>query len=226
MGEKLIISFLVIFLVLFAAFLFLVFRDTTEPLISKKPMTTLPTTKKQPKESPSTTPTPQQADLYSPIDNWENRITKKSFGTYVTPQKSPVQPERFTGYHTAIDFETLSSEQNKSVPVFSICMGEVIFKGDVNGYGGLIIQSCTINKSSVTVLYGHVSLASIQKNKGDTLKFGEQIGFLGRGFSTETDGERKHLHLGIYKGNTINFLGYVSSKEQLNNWINPLSLLR
>src|SRR3990167_7147055 len=38
-----------------------------------------------------------------PISDWLSRITKKKFGQYITPQTSPVQPERFTGYHTAAD---------------------------------------------------------------------------------------------------------------------------
>lgn len=40
-----------------------------------------------------------------PIAEFEKRITKKPFGIYITPQNSPVQPERFTGYHTGVDVE-------------------------------------------------------------------------------------------------------------------------
>jgi septal ring factor EnvC (AmiA/AmiB activator) len=67
----------------------------------------------------------------------------------------------------------------------------------VSGYGGLLITSCEINKEAVTVLYGHLSLASITKKLGESVQVGEQVATLGQGFSRETDGERKHLHLGF-----------------------------
>ncbi len=37
----------------------------------------------------------------------------------------------------------------------------------------------------------------------------------------ETDGERKHLHLGIHKGTVVDLRGYVDSELDLKNWINP-----
>src|SRR5579863_6635904 len=46
------------------------------------------------------------AKLTEPISGGLSRVTKKPFGIYVTPQNSPVQPEKFTGFHTGIDFET------------------------------------------------------------------------------------------------------------------------
>ena len=54
---------------------------------------------------------------------------------------------------------------------------------------------------------------------GDFVEAGSVLGFLGKGFSKETDNERKHLHLGIHKGKTINVSGYVKTKQELENWI-------
>jgi hypothetical protein len=48
------------------------------------------------------------------------------------------------------------------------------------------------------------------------------LGILGKGYSGETNGERKHLHLGFHKGNGINLLGYVNTQEQLiDGWLDP-----
>lgn len=50
---------------------------------------------------------------------------------------------------------------------------------------------------------------------------GEQIGVLGEGGTTETDGERKHLHFAVLKGESVDLRGYVSTKEELAKWENP-----
>ena len=52
---------------------------------------------------------------------------------------------------------------------------------------------------------------------------GQKIGVLGDGYTTETDGERKHLHFGIIKGNVISYKGYVDTEPQLEAWIDPLT---
>ncbi|HTL39498.1 MAG TPA: M23 family metallopeptidase [Methylomirabilota bacterium] len=164
---------------------------------------------------PSSIPTPKLAD---PISNAESRITKKPFGIYITPQTSPVQPEKFTGFHTGTDFETTPEEANIPVPFYAICDGKILTKRTATGYGGVLVQSCTIENQAVTVVYGHVSLTSIPKNIGDPLASGEQIGNLGHS-PDETDGERKHLHLGIHKGTAINILGYVQNQSDLSGWL-------
>ncbi|HZZ99469.1 MAG TPA: hypothetical protein VFK07_02035, partial [Candidatus Paceibacterota bacterium] len=48
---------------------------------------------------------------------------------------------------------------------------------------------------------------------------GDFIGNLGKGYSSQTDGERKHLHLGIHKGSAVDITGYVSSDDLLSNWL-------
>ena len=88
-----------------------------------------------------------------------------------------------------------------------------------------MVESATINGSPVTIIYGHLKLASINKKTGDTLSPGEQIGILGKGYSSETDGERKHLHLGIHRGTSVSILGYVQNKSELNNWIDAMTAI-
>lgn len=153
-----------------------------------------------------------------PISKAKTRITKKPFGIYVTPQNSPVQPEKFQGYHTGTDFETFPNEQDKEVPIYAICDGKAISSGQVSGYGGLLIQSCNIESQTVTVLYGHLNLASLLGTNTD-IKKGQKIGVLALANSSESGFERKHLHLGIHKGEGIDYRGYVDAKNQLESWI-------
>ncbi len=163
----------------------------------------------------------ENSTLYSPLEESDQREIKKPFGIYITPEESPVQPERFKGYHTGIDFEVFEKELNNEVFVYAICQGKIELKNYINGYGGVLVESCLINEEPVTIVYGHLDLSSIDKAIGDRLMKGEKIGLLGKHKSQETDYERKHLHLGIHKGGNINILGYVNSKDQLSNWINP-----
>jgi hypothetical protein len=157
--------------------------------------------------------------LVAPLDRAGERVTKKPFGIFITPQNSPVQPEKFRGYHTGTDFEIFPEELNADVPVFAICDGKIALKKTATGYGGVLVESCELNGGPVTVIYGHLKLASIKKSTGDTLTQGEEIGILGKAYSAETDGERKHLHLGIHKGAGVNILGYVQSKTELSGWL-------
>jgi len=48
---------------------------------------------------------------------------------------------------------------------------------------------------------------------------------LGDHESAETDGERKHLHFGIHKGSDIDMRGYVAIEEELENWIDPQTVI-
>ncbi|MFA6048306.1 MAG: M23 family metallopeptidase [Parcubacteria group bacterium] len=166
-----------------------------------------------------------QKDFVFPIDRAEERVTKKPFGIFITKQNSPVQPERFSGYHTGTDFETFPEEQNSDVSISAITNGKVIEKRWISGYGGVLIESAVYDNSSITIVYGHLNLSSINKKTGDSLSTGEKIGILGRGYSQETDGERKHLHLGIHKGSAVDVRGYVNNKVQLRDWFDSKSIL-
>ena len=154
-----------------------------------------------------------------------SRITKKPFGIYVTPKTSPVQPERFQGFHTGVDLETTSGEQNVDVKVVALCSGKLLEARNASGYGGVIVQSCTLDGQAVTVIYGHIRLSSVALKVGDKISAGDFLANLGTGFSAETDGERKHLHLGIHLGNTINILGYVQAKNELSDWLDGAKYL-
>jgi len=163
--------------------------------------------------------------LYSgfepPLDRSGDRVTKKPFGIYITPATSPIQPEKFQGYHTGSDFEIFPEELNIDVSVKAVCSGNLRVKEYANGYGGVAVQDCNLNGQAITVIYGHLKLASITKKAGDNLTVGETLGILGADKSTETSGERKHLHLGFHKGTAIDILGYVSAQADLANWIDP-----
>jgi hypothetical protein len=76
-----------------------------------------------------------------------------------------------------------------------------------------------LDNNPITVVYGHLELASITAKINDALNAGDTLGILGKDKSMETDGERKHLHLSVHKGSAINIRGYVSSKNQLSEWI-------
>ena len=148
-----------------------------------------------------------------------NRIIKKPFGIFIMPETSPVQPERFQGYHTGVDFEIFEDELGREVKVKAICDGDVIVKRSVSGYGGVLVQECVLNEQVVTVLYGHLNIDTMQIDVGEILYTSDVVGLLGDDNSKQTDFERKHLHMGIHKGNDINFQGYVQNKESLNAWI-------
>lgn len=160
-----------------------------------------------------------------PIINPKPRITKKAFGTYVTPGDSPVSPEKFTGYHSGVDFETTPDEQSADISIFAICDGKITQKRSAQGYGGVLVQQCTIDNQSVTVIYGHLKLSSISQQVGDSLQAGKSFALLGNAYSTETDGERKHLHLGIKKEFSSSILGYVQEKARLDEWLDAANLL-
>ena len=154
-----------------------------------------------------------------PLDNASARITKKPFGIFVSPQNSPVSPERFTGFHTGTDFETTPEEASVPIEVRAIMDGTIINKLSVSGYGGVILEKAEINGQPVIILYGHVDLDSSTKEK--EVKKGDPLAILAPANSSKSGHERKHLHLGIIKGAQINYRGYVQSIKELSDWIDP-----
>ncbi|NQU77933.1 M23 family metallopeptidase [Candidatus Falkowbacteria bacterium] len=161
-----------------------------------------------------------------PIDNALARTTKKPFAIKISPNNSPVSPEKFSGYHTGADFETFLNEQEIDINIFAICTGKLLQKKYATGYGGVAVQECQVDNQDITVIYGHLKLDSIATNPNQIINKGQKIGILGQEYSSETDNERKHLHLGIHKGKDINILGYTQDKDELKNWINPLTLIK
>jgi murein DD-endopeptidase MepM/ murein hydrolase activator NlpD len=176
--------------------------------------------------TPATSTTTSSKPLTDPLPNALSRITKKNFGIYITPATSPVQPERFIGYHTGDDLETTAAEQAGTVPVVAACGGKLLVKEYASGYGGVAVESCTIHGEAVTIIYGHLYIDSITPTVGDTLTAGEHFANLGQGYTTQTDGEREHLHFGIHIGTTVNILGYVQKESDLSGWLDPATYLQ
>lgn len=164
--------------------------------------------------------------LVVPVTGFFDRITKKPFGIYITPKTSPIQPEKFTGYHTGADAETIPAEQATDIPVFSIAVGTVAFVGHVNGYGGVLVIRHSTNGKTVTCLYGHIRLTSVTVKAGESVAAGQKVAVLGTGFTSETDGERRHLHLSLHAGSAIDYRGYVQKKGELSTWLDPVQFLR
>lgn len=177
--------------------------------------------------SPSAPSAPEQKPaLAEPISSAKSRILKKPFGIYITPQSSPVQPEKFTGYHTGTDFETTPEEVGVEVPVYAVCTGKVRSQEIVQGYGGVIIQDCTLDSQAVTVLYGHLNTRQAHVlSAGQELRAGEKIAVLAAANSDLSGGERKHLHLGVHKGTSVDLHGYVVDKNELASWLDAQNYL-
>lgn len=159
--------------------------------------------------------------LIEPVQEFKSRITKKPFGIFITPQNSPVQPERFTGYHTGVDVE--SDGIAGDVPVKAMADGQVVASQTADGYGGVMVLRHQIKGEGRSVIYGHLDPRSMLK-KDTIVKAGDQIAILGDGFSPETDNERQHLHLAILKTEVIDLRGYVQKPAELENWLNPAEL--
>lgn len=160
-----------------------------------------------------------EVSIFEPVKEFKERITKKSFGAYITPETSPVQSERFRGYHTGLDVEY--EDTMEEIEVFSIAQGIVVTAKSVSGYGGVLVIRHNINLKEILTLYGHLDPKSLLE-QGSTVSRGQKIGTLGEGGTSETDGERKHLHFAMLKGDNIDFRGYVQIQEELYSWYNPL----
>lgn len=166
--------------------------------------------------------------IQQPLERALERDKLLTFGMFVTPDpdQNPIDPpERFYGFHSALDYEVFPDEIGKEVQVFAICDGEVMFSKYVDGYGGTFIQQCKIQGDETTVLYGHLDQASIMAQVGDALKAGDVIGILGDHKTDETSDNRMHLHLGIHKGTDIVLSGYVQNEAELAEYIDPAVVL-
>ncbi|MBI2052488.1 MAG: peptidoglycan DD-metalloendopeptidase family protein, partial [Candidatus Sungbacteria bacterium] len=79
----------------------------------------------------------------------------------------------------------------------------------------------------LTGIYGHLRLWDVNVKAGQKIGAGEIIGYLGADYSSETDGERKHLHFGLSRQDEVDIRGYVEGLNELKrNWINPSEFLR
>lgn len=168
-----------------------------------------------------------QSNFAWPLPGGAFRPTPLHFGLYVTPDPAhnPISPpERFIGYHVATDFEIYPDEENIDVPVYAVCSGTIAYSSFAEGYGGLIAEHCVLGKEKVTVLYGHLLLSSLPK-VGDQVTQSQTIALLAPAHSHDSDGNRKHLHLGIHRGWDTTFLGYVQTEAELSQFIDPQTVL-
>ncbi len=226
--SKLILSLAIVILIISTYLIFKNFPPSTNPIQNfSNPSTGNPQNVSIPppaaiKNSAPRTPS-APTDLAFPIDQFEKRITKKPFGIFITPQNSPVQPERFQGYHTGVDIEY--GDVTSNVPVYALADATVVLARRASGYGGVLVIRFKIKGVERTALYGHLQPASLP-SVGQKVKKGETIGLLGTGYSPETDGERKHLHFAILNNDRIDLRGYVQKKSELSGWLDPLSLYR
>jgi len=168
----------------------------------------------------STQPTSQ---VVYPLRDFISRVTKKRFGQLIDPVTSPVQPERFSGYHTGVDAE---APDGTDVPVFAIATGTVRLVRAADGYGGVMLVEHAIASQVVTAVYGHIRLTSVTRKAGESVSRGERIAVLGTGGTAETNGERQHLHFGLLKGKSTSLRGYVSAQSKLSDWEDPLEWLK
>lgn len=166
---------------------------------------------------------------YYPMSRYFERQTIKAFGQLIDDNfykaKEHLFPyNKFYGYHAAVDLEYLPQELKKNIPVYAITSGKIKYIGELEGYGGVILQDIGDDK---TALYGHVKIANLSYKVGQEVQAGVIITYLGDQFSRETSREREHLHFGIYKGTDLYFKGHEASKEAIvRKWINPTKYLR
>ena len=158
--------------------------------------------------------------VIEPIEEFSNRITKKHFGMYITPETSPVQPDRFSGYHTGVDVEY--EDTIEDVPVMAIADGTIVVNKVASGYGGVLVIRHTIDGENILALYGHLDPQSLPPDDVKEIKQGQILGVLGEGGTSETDGARKHLHFSLLKKERVDLRGYVQSQHELTDWYNPL----
>ncbi len=161
---------------------------------------------------------PVEGELYLPIRNFYKNQKLNIFGTYNTG--------RFVGFHTGVDVEVEFEDITKDVPVYASYTGTVELVEESSGYGGVVTIRHNFEDKTIAGIYGHLRFKDIKVRKGDRVTSGQLLGYLGANNSPETDGERKHLHFGLYSGRTTDIRGYVSNESELkNNWINPTAFL-
>lgn len=133
--------------------------------------------------------------------------------------------DRFSGYHTGEDMEVppedLGPGAVQLVPIYAIADGIVTYHQWTSGYGGIMVLSHNIDGEVISSLYGHLDLASSTLAVGQSVTKGQSLANLGADASEQTDGERQHLHFGLWQGTEVKLAGYVSSASQLAGWINP-----
>jgi murein DD-endopeptidase MepM/ murein hydrolase activator NlpD len=173
------------------------------------------------------------ATWFLPMDDYYKRQTVKGFGenideNFYKGKESLFPYNRFYGFHTAIDLEVFPDEIEKKVPVYAVSSGMITYIGTLSGYGGVILEK--LDDESTTVLYGHVKIKDVPFQTGDRVGVYQDpviLTYLGDQFSPETSKERKHLHIGIYRGTDLYFTGHERTRAQLDKkWYDPNVFLK
>jgi len=161
------------------------------------------------------------SDYVYPMEDYVTLRTKKVFGQFIAPDSG----DRFSGYHTGDDIEVV--DVAAEVPFYALADATVLRKETVGGYGGVLIVEFVDNGTTYQALYGHVDLNSINAAVGESVTKGARLGVLGDDLSSETDGERKHLHFALYPSTgTVLYAGYTANDADLQQWVNPSDFLR
>ena len=164
--------------------------------------------------SPETGCAPEEepkAEVVLPVTGYASRRTYKVFGEYIQ--------DRFTGYHVGDDVEF--ADMKERIPAVAIARGVVQKISTVSGYGGVVVIAHEVGGETVTALYGHLDIAQSPLKQGLAVAAGDYIAPLGENKSKETDGERKHLHFALHKGDDLKLNGYEQDPAKLDDWINP-----
>lgn len=123
------------------------------------------------------------------------------------------------GYHVGKDFDC-----DIGTPVVAYADGEIIFTGEVNGFGSMNPHSSggviIIQHDGYCTLYGHITRE--KRVVGTMVKEGERIGTVAKFYNTGF--LLPHLHFGKYQGVGMpkTKWGYVKTPEELDKWDNPL----
>lgn len=163
------------------------------------------------------------------MEEIDKRATLKDFGILANDAfykgREDLFPTKFYGYHAGQDLESFSNEKTDStlIPFYAVADGTIIYAGKLSGYGGVILEKLSDNNH--VALYGHVKI-STSIEVGSKVSAGQLISYLGNNFSSETSGERKHLHFAIHKGTNLYFHGHEESLNILKDkWEDPILFL-
>lgn len=203
--------------------------EAPDPVVSSEP------------QNPTLAPAPapktevNKAKIVPPMDNFTGRITLNAFGNQPSKMKLDEKDysdyicsgsSHYGGYHTAVDLEVTPGERNTAVPVYSIAAGVVRQASHVNGYGGLVVVEYTIDGNVYTAYYGHVDLGAVKVKAGSRVSAGQKLAELAPACSSANGNTRKHLHFGMHKGKNVVVAGYVNTKAELGNWIDPRTIIK
>lgn len=157
-----------------------------------------------------------KSEVVLPIVGYSSRRNFKTYGEYIQ--------DRFTGYHVGDDIEF--ADMKDRIPVVAIAKGVVKKISTVSGYGGVVVIEHEVAGEKINALYGHLNIAQSPLKEGLAVEAGDYIAPLGEDKSPETDGERKHLHFSLYKGDELKLQGYEKDSAKLADWINPTDFFK